>query len=754
MDASPPASPFPRLPRDVSADSLDPLLPPDSATNSRFSASESTLHAPRSLFASHSSRDSSTATLVSERYSNLYDQADAHSKLQPYDFGPDRQADVMPRDADEEKQPATPALATSSNVERPIVLSLWRFWAVFGSLCIVVFLFALDQLIVATALPKITEQFNALSQMSWIASGYFLTLLSFNLLYAQFMNIFPSKHVMVIAIIFFEAGSLASGAAPDITILIFGRVLSGVGAAGVFGSGMVIIAELTPLRTRGKYLSGFGICFAVACVVGPLLGGTFADHLSWRWCFYINLPLGFAAVILIIIIQPAYPPLGKKHAYTGYSRSMITQVLRCDWAGVGLSTAWGTCLILGAEWAGVSKDWDDWRVITVWAMTAVLAPVFVYYEWYMRDMGYFRVRLLARRTIGGAGIVSFFLFGCYMILVYYLSLAFQSIYHISATGAGTRLLPLVLSLVLSLILSNLAISKLGRSKAIIALGPVLLITASACFSTITSDTPILRLYGFQVILGFGLGCCMQNIMLAVQNELRGEPLLVSVGTGMTVFAGFAGRIIGLNTAQSVFENMIQNNLNHDVPGIPYSTVQLIINDAGAVWTAPQITDDMRPAVLKAYGKTVSEVFMICVPMACFALVGAFWMKDERMGGMEEEEEEEGVVAVVGEGDVEKGEYASVSTRWKSEESDKTGSREEMQLQPAVVADNAPKLEVGEMGGIDLGEYAAVSRRTSEEWGLREGEPDSASNTPSLVGDDGTAAKREMGPEENLPKPQD
>ncbi|TYJ55368.1 hypothetical protein B9479_003983 [Cryptococcus floricola] len=659
---SPLPADFPRLPRDPSADSFEPLLPPHSAASTAdFSASETTLHTPRSLFASHSTRVSLASTLVSDRYSSPYDQLDAYNKLYPYDFGLGKEHspgfDAPAPYA--EKLPTTPV--PPSGIEAPIVLSPWRFWAVFGSLCIVVFLFALDQLIVATALPKITAD---------------LTLLSFNLLYAQFMNIFPSKHVMVIAITLFEAGSLISGIATNIELLIFGRVLSGVGAAGVFGSGMVIIAELTPLSTRGKYLSGFGICFAVACVVGPLLGGTFADHLSWRWCFYINLPLGAVAVILIIIIQPAYPPLGMKHTYTGYSRSMITQVLRCDWAGVCLSTAWGTCLILGAEWGGVSKDWDDWRVITVWVFTAVLTPVFCYYEWRMKDRGYFRIRMFSRRTIGGAGIVGFFIFGCYMILVYYLSLTYQSVYHISATGAGTRLLPLVLSLVLFLILSNLAISKLGRSKAIISIGPVFLIIASACFSTITYETPKMRLYGFQVLLGAGLGCCMQNIMLAVQNELREEPLLVSLGTGMTVFMGFAGRIIGLNTAQSVFENMIQRNLRHEIPGIPYATIQLIMNDASAVWT--QFPDDQRPMVLKAYAKTISQVFLITIPMAVFALVGAIWMKDERMVSKEEEEEVEAKAAAgAAGGDVERGQYASVSTK----RSEGMGSTEE--LQPTV-----------------------------------------------------------------------
>ncbi|WVQ71500.1 hypothetical protein IAR50_001038 [Cryptococcus sp. DSM 104548] len=520
----------------------------------------------------------------------------------------------------------------------PVAISRWRFWAIFGSLCIVVFLFALDQLIVATALPKITAEFDALSQMSWISSGYFLTLLSFNLIYSQFMNIFPSKHVMIFAIVGFEAGSLVCGLAPNMTVLILGRVLSGAGAAGLFGSGMVIIAELTPLHSRGHYFSGFGICFAIASVVGPLLGGTFSDHVTWRWCFFVNLPLGAISIIAILLFQPSTPPLGLENTYTGYSWSMLKQVLLCDWVGVCLATAWGTCFILAAQWAGVSKAWNHWSVIVCWVGTGVLPFVFCLYEWYMKDRGYFRIRLLCRRNIGGAAILGFFTFGLYMILVFYLSLTFQSVHHISATGAGVRLLPLIGALVAFLIISALVISYFSRYKPIICCGPVLLITASVLFSFIDSDTPLARLYGYQVVLGAGLGCCMQNIMLAVQNELRHEPGLLSMGTGLAVFVGFAGRILGLNVAQSVFENMVQRNLRSQVPNITPQLISSIMNDAASVWTV--VPDQLRPDVLKAWCKTASEVFMICIPLAVLALVGGLVMKNSRMATKEEEEEEE------------------------------------------------------------------------------------------------------------------
>ncbi|KAK8846841.1 hypothetical protein IAR55_005929 [Kwoniella newhampshirensis] len=514
-------------------------------------------------------------------------------------------------------------------------MSGWRFWAIIVSLMVSIFLFALDQLIVATAIPKITEQFDSLSQLSWLASGFFLTLLSFNLLYSQLMNIFPSKHVIIAAIFLFEMGSLVCGVAPNMNVLIFGRAFAGLGAAGIFSGAMVIAAEIVPLHARAQYFALFGVCFALASVIGPLIGGAFSDHVSWRWCFYINLPLGGVAIACLLFFQPTKPPLGRAASYKGYSKDMIMEVVKCDWAAVCLSMAWACCFILAFQWGGVTRKWNDASVIVTLVFAFVLVPIFCVYEWYIRDLAYFRIRLLMRRTIGGACIVAFCVFGVMMILVYYLSVCYQAVHHTSATGAGVRLLPLILVQVATLIISSRMIPFIGRFKPVIVCGPIFIAIASGLFYTVKYTTSEAHFYGYQAILGVGIGMCLQNVMVATQHELKKEPWLISLGTGLVVFIGFAGRIFALSLGGSVFENMIQKNIRAAVPGISDAVVMAVVNDASAVWTA--VPDDLRPPILEAYAKSLSQVFVIGVPLAVIAFGGALLMKNDKMLTKAEEE---------------------------------------------------------------------------------------------------------------------
>ncbi|WWC67872.1 uncharacterized protein I206_101789 [Kwoniella pini CBS 10737] len=530
------------------------------------------------------------------------------------------------------RAPPTGVSATHAPMELPKA----RFWAIFASLMVCIFLFALDQLIVATAIPKITAEFNSLTKLSWLASGFFLTLLGFNLLYSQWMNIFPSKHVMMFAVFIFEIGSLVCGVAPNMDVLILGRALAGLGAAGIFSGGMVIIAELTSLHNRAQYFALFGVCFAIASVIGPLLGGAFADHVSWRWCFYINLPFGGVAVACIAFFQPTRPPLGREKAYEGYSKKMFWQVVKCDWGGMVIAMGWAISFILFTQWGGVTKSWKNGGVIVCIVLSVILIPAFVLYEMLIgSDNQMFKLRLLKRRNVIGASMVCFCVFGVFMILVYYLSITYQAVYHTSATAAGVKLLPLILVQVATLIVSSRIIPKIGRFKPVIVCGPILLAIASGLFYTIKPSTPMAHLYGFQVILGVGIGCCLQNVMISVQHELRREPWLISLGTGMTVFIGFAGRIVALSMGGSVFENMIQRHLRSSVPGITETIVMAVVNDATAIWT--YVPDEMRPAVLAAYCKTLSQVYIIGLPLAIIALAGALILKNDKIATKEEEE---------------------------------------------------------------------------------------------------------------------
>ncbi|BEJ13591.1 hypothetical protein CspHIS471_0307650 [Cutaneotrichosporon sp. HIS471] len=518
-----------------------------------------------------------------------------------------------------------------------VELSKARFWGVIISLMISIFLFALDQLIVATAIPKITIEFNALSELTWLANGFFLPLFALNLIYAQFLQIFPSKHVIILAVFVFELGSLVCGVAPNINVLILGRAIAGAGSAGIFSGAMVIVAEITPLHSRAQYMALIGICFAIASVVGPLIGGVFSDHVSWRWCFYINLPFGGLALILQILVQPSLPPMGMKASYNGYGKAMLGQLARCDWGGAAISMGWACCFILALQWAGVSRSWKDGGVIACLVLSLVLIPIFFIYEWWLgpkRQMC--RLDLVVRRNILGATIVLFFLFFVFMIDVYYLSLALQTQWRFSATAAGVRLLPLIMVQIVVMIITSRLIPLLGYVKWIIVTGPALTALGSGLLYTVHVDTPVAHLYGFQAIIGAGIGMTLQNAMVSIQFDLRDEPSLITMGTGVGTFFGFAGRIIGLSLAGSVFENMIQVNLHKYVPNLPEELVHVMTSNANALWTI--VPEPFRPKALEAYSHTMRVVFLIGVPGGILGLLGGLFMRNDKMPTKAEEAE--------------------------------------------------------------------------------------------------------------------
>ncbi|KAG8985246.1 hypothetical protein FRB90_004858, partial [Tulasnella sp. 427] len=253
------------------------------------------------------------------------------------------------------------AVATGPIVDESKLVGGYKLVLIFIGMLLSALLVALDQTIVATAIPRIASEFNALGEVTWIASAYFLTQCGLTLTYGKLLAVVTTKWVYLFAVIIFEVGSAICGAAPNVNALIVGRAIAGMGAAGIFTSCLAILAVVTRLEQRPVLFGLFGGIFAFANVVGPLLGGAFTDHVSWRWCFYINLPLGAITIATIVFF------IKTKHSTVepaGFKETM-RRIAGIDWIGSLLSIGMITSILLPLQWGGVSKPWNDKTIIAL-----------------------------------------------------------------------------------------------------------------------------------------------------------------------------------------------------------------------------------------------------------------------------------------------------------------------------------------------------------------------------------------------------
>ncbi|KAF8317979.1 MFS general substrate transporter [Clavulina sp. PMI_390] len=542
-----------------------------------------------------------------------------------------RQSDAHASLAEEALTPtasANPSEPTGPKVQEPYKLSRTRFVLIFLSIMLMVFLFALDQLIVVTAIPKITTQFHSLTQISWISNGFFLTLLAFNLAFAQWTMIFPAKHACLFAITIFEIGSLLCGVAPNMTILILGRAIAGIGGSGIFNSALMLITEMTTMAERARLMGFFGVVFAVASVTGPLIGGAVTDHASWRWCFYINLPIGGFACALIVILVPTRAPYGRADTYKGYGWHMLHQLLACDWVGIAIILGWGCVSILVMQEGGVTKNWKNASIIVMFILIPILPAVFIAWEFYMGPNAMMPIRVFKRPVVICAAVISCCIQAPFVSLAQYLAEGYQALYHTSATRAGILLLPMIIVNVAVLITAGRILARFGRPWPLMLTGPAIICIGSGLLYSVKATDSKSYPMGYSAFLGFGCGLVLQNVIILAQYEFRNEPQYVTLGTGAITFCGFIGRLYGIGIGGSVFENMIPVNITKYAPTLSPEITTQVRDNALAVWTS--VPDDLRPAVLEAYTKTLGAVYLIGVPWAAIALIAALFLGNIKM----------------------------------------------------------------------------------------------------------------------------
>ncbi|KAL5637472.1 hypothetical protein ACGC1H_004034 [Rhizoctonia solani] len=498
----------------------------------------------------------------------------------------------------------------------------------FVGMLLSILLVALDQTIVVGTVPKIASHFDALSQVSWIVSGYFLTQAGLLLLYGQLLIVAPTKWIYVVAVLIFEIGSLFCAVAPSAEFLIFGRAVAGTGAAGIFISILSIIAQVTRLEDRPLLFGLFGAVFAVSSVVGPLVGGAFTDHVSWRWCFYINLPFGAVSIGAILVLFDARPPVRTDlFQYDKVWRKWAA----LDWVGAALCLGFVTCLLLPLQWGGNTKPWNDKVVIALFCVFGVLFLAFLLWERQKGSKGILPLSLFRHRTQIGTCIEAFMIYMAMILATYYLPLQYQATKGHSATKSGIDILPFMLACVLTAAGSGAIINIIGRYWHFLVFSPLISAVASGLlFGLNNADISNARLAGFQILLGVGLGGSLQNVIIAIQAEYNHDEKMIPQATSLVTFTQLGGGIVGIAIAGAVFANKLSSSLFQIAPDFPAKVAEDVRQSVTIIYTLPP---DQRAVVIQAYVYALNYVYLVGVPVCIVASLAAFLIKDHNIKTM-------------------------------------------------------------------------------------------------------------------------
>jgi len=494
-------------------------------------------------------------------------------------------------------QPVTTPAEFATTPEQPPIRLL------FPALLLVMLLAALDQTIVSTALPTIVGELGGLNNLSWVVTAYLLTSTIVVPLYGKFGDLFGRKVVLQTAIVLFLAGSALCGIAQDMTQLIVLRALQGLGGGGLLVVTMAAIADVIPPAERGRFQGVFGGVFGLATVIGPLLGGFLVEHLSWRWIFYINLPLG---IVALAVIGAVFKP------HTAHIKHTI------DYMGAAFLAGALTCIILFTSEGGTILPWSSPQLWFTLVMGLVCIGGFIYEEQRAAEpimpLELFRQRTFLLSSLIGF-IIGVSLFGCVTFIPLYLQVVKGS----TPSEAGMQMLPMMGGLLVMSVITGRLISKIGKYRMFPIAGTFLVAVAMMLLARLQIATPIPVMYLYMGLLGFGLGMVMQVLILAVQNTVEFRHMGVAT-SGATLFRSIGGSV-GVAGFGAVFSNGLAARLEALIP--PDTALPHALSPA-AIHALPAA---LRDDYLRAFAGALHTVYLsaACVVVLAFAL--AWLLKD-------------------------------------------------------------------------------------------------------------------------------
>ncbi|KZL70660.1 major facilitator superfamily transporter [Colletotrichum incanum] len=496
----------------------------------------------------------------------------------------------------------------------------WPLTFLLLGLCLVVFLISVDRTILTTAIPYITSEFQSTAEIGWYGSAYLLTACAFQPVFGRVFMLFSVKWSYMLAMFMFLVGSLICGVAPNSVTLIVGRAVAGFGSAGILTGSFVVVATAVPLRLRPIYTAIVGLMFGFGATVGPLLGGVFTDLVTWRWCFYMNLPIG--AVTVAVFLLFFHPKRHSRLEQTFFDRFLDLDIL-------GNVFLLGACvmLFLALEFTTQGEAWSSTRVIGLLSGAGATAVVFAAWQWWKQDGALIPPAIVTQRTVAASCVAAFTTYGALLIHSYFLPIWFQAIKGESAISSGIDMIPYVATNAFFSLLSGIFVSIVGYFVPPAVVGGMIATAGCGVFRLLSQDTSTAQWIGFEILVSAGFGMSIQQGFTAVQAVL--PPDEISIGTAAVVASQSLGGAIFISVGNTLFQNhLLQASAQNMVPGVDIRAVL----EGGATSFRTVVPANALPMLLTVYNEALRVAFTAAIPLAGVSAIAACFMEWKSVKG--------------------------------------------------------------------------------------------------------------------------